>query len=126
MISITILISLGFLLPFNITSAHLTNLESLQILHEGTLLILFQASIISRLPYAMGNPPLVPGLNALYKFGQVFRVCHFAFLLSPFLNFYPGSGTRFCLHATYSIVAIAPLTLEVRVSPAVQPEIVPV
>ena len=74
----------------------------------------------------MCNPPLVPGLNALFKFGQLFWVCHSAFLLSPFLNIYLGSGTRFSLHSTYAIVPIAPLTLEVRVSPAVQPEIVPV
>jgi hypothetical protein len=33
----------------------------------GTIFILFQASIISRLPYAMCNPPLVPRLNALFK-----------------------------------------------------------
>jgi len=48
------------------------------------------------------------------------------FSLSPFLNIYLGSGTRFYIHSTYSIVPIAPLVLKVRVSPAVQPEIVTV
>jgi len=44
---------------------------------------------------------------------------------SLFLNFYLGSGTRFSIYSTYLIVPIIPLTLEVRVSFAVQPEIVP-
>ena len=74
----------------------------------------------------MNNPPLVPGLNTLFKFGRLFRVCHFAFPLFPFLNFYLAFGTRFSLHSTCSIVPIALLTLEVRVCPAVQPEVVPV
>ena len=74
----------------------------------------------------MCNPPLVPGLNALFKLSLVFRVCRFAFPLSQFLHFYLGTGTRFSIHFTYSIMPIALLTLEVRVSPAVQPEVVPV
>jgi hypothetical protein len=96
------------------------------IVGAGTQFILFQASIMSRLPYVMSNPPLVPGLNALFKFGRLFWVCHFAFPLSPFLNFYLAFSTRFSLHSTHSIMPIALLTLEVRVSPAVQPEVVPV
>ncbi len=100
-----------------------SNIHFYGTLDLGTKFILFQVSVISRLPYAMCNPPIVPGLNALFK---VFCVCHFVFRLSPFLNFYLGSGTRFSLHSTYSIVPIAPFTLEVRVSPAVEPEIIPV
>jgi len=96
------------------------------IVGAGTQFILFQASIMSRLPYVMSNPPLVPGLNALFKFGRLFWVCHFAFPLSPFLNFYIGSGTCFSLRSTCSIVLLAPPTLEVRVRPAVKPEVVPV
>ena len=43
-----------------------------------------------------------------------------------FLNFYLGSGIRFSRSSTYSAVPIVPLTLEVRVSPEVQPKIVSV
>jgi hypothetical protein len=43
---------------------------------------------------------------------------------SLFLNFYLGSGTRFSLHSSYSIVPIIPLKLEVRVYLAVQPKFV--
>jgi len=43
-----------------------------------------------------------------------------------FLNFYLGSGIRFSCSSTYSVVPIVPLTLEVPVSPAAQPQIVSV
>ena len=43
-----------------------------------------------------------------------------------FLNFYLGSGIHFSCSSTYSVVPIAPLTLEVPVSPAAQPQIVSV